>query len=35
MPLLRATATAEINTVRPLHDVVNAVEVLVQRTSQG
>lgn len=34
-PLLRATATAEINTVRPLHDVVNAVEALVQRTSQG
>lgn len=34
-PLLRATATAEINTVRSLHDVVDAVEALVQRISPG
>jgi broad-specificity NMP kinase len=34
-PLLRATATAEINTDRPLHDVVDEVEALAQRTSQG
>jgi dephospho-CoA kinase len=34
-PLLRATATAEINTVRSLHDVVDTVEALVQRISPG
>lgn len=34
-PLLRATATTEINTVRPLHEVVDAVEAVVQRTSPG
>jgi hypothetical protein len=30
-PLLRATATAEIDTDRPLHDVVDEVEALAQR----
>lgn len=34
-PLLRASATTEIDAARRLHDVVDAVEALVQRDSPG
>jgi hypothetical protein len=33
-PLLRATATAEIDTDRPLHEVVAALEAVARRASQ-